>query len=54
MSGDIITKINDEAISDAQGFDAIVSRYAGQQIVLHTYREGREREVPLRLNPAAD
>jgi hypothetical protein len=54
MSGDIITKINDEVISDAQGFYAIIARYAGQEVVLHTYREGREREVPLRLNPAAE
>ena len=54
MSGDIITKINDEVIPDAREFDAIVSRYAGQKVVLHTYREGREREVPLRLNPAAE
>ncbi len=54
MSGDIITKINDEVISDAQGFDATIARYAGQKVVLHTYRGGLEREVPLRLNPAAE
>jgi serine protease Do len=53
MRGDIITMINDEMITDAQSFGAIVSRYAGQDVVLHTYREGRKREVVLRLNPSA-
>jgi len=52
IRGDIITRINDETIADAQIFGATVSRYAGQDVVLHTYRDGHDREVALRLNPA--
>jgi S1-C subfamily serine protease len=52
MHGDIITKINDEVVSDVQSFGATVGRYAGQEVVLQTYREGRERQVPVRLNPS--
>lgn len=53
MRGDIITKINDEIVSDAQSFGMTVARYAGQEVILQTYRDGKERNVPIRLNPSA-
>jgi hypothetical protein len=50
MHGDIITRTNDEVISDAQSFGTIVGRYAGQEVILQTYRDGQAHDVPVRLN----
>ena len=53
MRGDIITRINYEVVADRQSFDGILGRYAGQGIVLQTFREGQERQVKLRLDSPA-
>ena len=53
MRGDIITRINYEVVADRQSFDGILGRYAGQGIVLQTFREGQERQVELRLDSPA-
>ena len=53
MCGDIITRINDEIVSDRQSYSGILGRYAGKEIVLQTYREGQERQVELRLGSHA-
>ena len=52
MRGDIITRINDEIVSDAQSLERSLDRFAGQEVVLLTLRDGRERRVELRLNPS--
>ncbi len=49
MRGDIITRINDGVVADGQSFGEILGRYAGQEIVLQTFRDGQERRVELRL-----
>ena len=53
MRGDIITRINYEVVSDVQGFRETIDRYAGQEIVLQTFREGQERRLELDLGPPA-
>jgi hypothetical protein len=53
IRGDIVTRINEEVVSDVQSFGTTVGRYAGQEVILRTYRDGQEREVKLLLNPSS-
>ena len=54
MVGEAITKVNDEVIPDKDHFFGIVDAYAGQEVILTTFRYGAERSVRLRLNPRLD
>lgn len=53
MRGDIITRINEDVVSDVQTFGTTVGRYAGREVVLRTYRVGKQRDVRLRLNSSS-
>jgi len=50
MRGDVITKIGEDITPDRKSFGATMQQYAGQEVVLETYRDGVKREVRLRLN----
>lgn len=51
VPGDVITAVAGEAVSDAESYQRLTERHAGETVRLTVLRDGKERLMEVRLNP---